>query len=118
MKLWDQLLEQAQDSLNMLCIARINPKLSMYHILEGPHDFNKNPWALPGTCAVVYEPPERRQSWAPRGIDAWYVGPAKDHYRCYRFYIPETAKYRTSSKATFYPTNCNLPQETPLDQAV
>ncbi|KAL7462118.1 hypothetical protein ACHAXS_005381 [Conticribra weissflogii] len=47
-QLWDQLLEQAQDSLNMLCTARINPKLSAYHILEGPHDFNKNPWAPPG----------------------------------------------------------------------
>ncbi len=69
-QLWDQLLEQAQDSLNMLCTVRINPKLSAYLILEGPHDFNKNPWAPPGTRAVVYETPERRQSWAPRGINA------------------------------------------------
>ncbi|KAL7465451.1 LOW QUALITY PROTEIN: hypothetical protein ACHAXS_005955 [Conticribra weissflogii] len=45
-------------------------------------------------------------------------GPSKDHYCCYHFYIPETARYRTSSKATFYPTNCDLPKETPLDRAI
>ena len=117
-QLWDQLLEQAQDSLNMLRTSRTNPKLSAYHILEGIHDFNRSPWAPPGTRAVIYEPPERRQSWAPRGIDGWYVGPAKMHYRCYRFYIPATGGYRTSSKVTFYPKHCNIPIETPMDTAV
>ncbi|KAL7462038.1 hypothetical protein ACHAXS_002436 [Conticribra weissflogii] len=62
-QLWDQLLGQAQDSLNMLCTARTNPQLSAYHLLKGPHDFNRT----------------LGQLWAPRGIDAWYVGLAKDH---------------------------------------
>ncbi len=48
-QLWDQLLEQAQDSLNMLRTSQTNPKLSAYQVLEGVHDFNHTPWAPPGT---------------------------------------------------------------------
>ncbi|KAL7475093.1 LOW QUALITY PROTEIN: hypothetical protein ACHAW6_001023, partial [Cyclotella cf. meneghiniana] len=39
-QLWGKLLQQAQDSLNMLCISCINPSKSAYKILEGPHDIN------------------------------------------------------------------------------
>jgi hypothetical protein len=46
-QLWDKLLQQAQDSLNMLRASRIDPAKSAYEILEGPHDFNRNPWAPP-----------------------------------------------------------------------
>eukprot|EP00970_Alexandrium_tamarense_P017799 scaffold11398_cov137-Alexandrium_tamarense.AAC.1 len=116
LQLWDQLLEQAQDSLNMLRTSRVNPRLSAYHVLEGPHDFNRMPWAPPGTKAVIYDAADARTSWAPRGTDGFYVGPAKQHYRCYRFYTPETGGYRTSAKATFYPSHCRMPTETALDR--
>ena len=38
--LWSQLVPQAQDTLNMLRTSRVNPQLSAYHVLNGPHDFN------------------------------------------------------------------------------
>ena len=41
--LWDYLIPQAQDSLNMLRTSRVHPKVSAYHILEGVHDFNQSP---------------------------------------------------------------------------
>ncbi len=81
-QLWDQLLEQGQDTLNMLRTSHIHPHLSAYTTLEGVHDFNPMQLAPPGTRAIVYEPMETRGTWAPRGSDAWYVGPAKQHYRC------------------------------------
>lgn len=118
LQLWDVLLIQGQDSLNMLRTSRAHPHLSAYHILEGAHDFNRTPWAPPGTRATVFNPPETRTSWGTRAVDAFYVGPAKDHYRCYQFYVPETRGFRTSGQATFYPEHCDVPHETPMDAAV
>ncbi|KAL7503761.1 hypothetical protein ACHAXN_001695, partial [Cyclotella atomus] len=116
-QLWDKLLPQAQDSLNMLRTSRIDPTKSAYEILEGPHDFNRHPWAPPGCRAVVHEPASTRTSWGPRGTDAWYIGPAHNHYRSYEFYVPETRAYRTSASAHFFPTYCELPNESPIEAA-
>ncbi|KAL7482020.1 hypothetical protein ACHAW6_007704 [Cyclotella cf. meneghiniana] len=69
-QLWDKLLQQAQDSLNMLCASRNDPSKSAYKTLEGPHDFNQHPWASPGCRAIIYEPVDNRTSWGPRGTDA------------------------------------------------
>ena len=33
-----------------------------------------------------------RESWGPHGKLAYYVGPAMNHYRCHRVYIPSTKK--------------------------
>ena len=58
--LWCKLIQQAQDSLNLLCTSRVHPKVSAFHVLEGVHDFNRNPWALPATRATIFNPPETR----------------------------------------------------------
>eukprot|EP00804_Cyclotella_cryptica_P007932 CCRYP_019848-RA/>CCRYP_019848-RA protein AED:0.05 eAED:-0.05 QI:0/-1/0/1/-1/1/1/0/1335 len=116
-QLWDKLLQQAQDSLNMLRTSSIDPTKSAYEILEGPHDFNQNPWAPPGCRAILHEPATTRTSWGPRGTDAWYIGPAVHHYRSYEFYVPETQSYRISASAKFFPSYCDLPTESPLEAA-
>ncbi|KAL7485737.1 hypothetical protein ACHAW6_011335 [Cyclotella cf. meneghiniana] len=92
-QLWDKLLPQAQDSLNMLRTSCINPTKSAYDILEGPHDLNRHPWAPPGCRAVIHKPTDNRTLWGPRGTDAWYIGPAKHHYRSYEFYVPDAQAY-------------------------
>ncbi|KAL7483087.1 hypothetical protein ACHAW6_013637, partial [Cyclotella cf. meneghiniana] len=116
-QLWDKLLPQAQDSLNMLRTSRIDPTKSAYEILEGPHDFNRNPWAPPGCRAILHEPATTRTSWGPRGTDAWYIGPAMHHYRSYEFYVPDTRSYHISASAKFFPSYCDLPTESPLEAA-
>mgnify|MGYP003325311313 CR=1 FL=1 len=115
--LWHHNIRQAQDTLNMLRTSRVHPKISAYHVLEGTHDFNRVPYAPPGTRATIFDPPETRTSWGPRSIDAWYLHPAYDHYRCWTFYVPGTGGIRTSGQATFYPTHCEMPLETPMDEA-
>lgn len=117
-QLWDKLLPQAQDSLNMLRASRCDPSKSAYEVLEGPHDFNRQPWAPPGCRAVLHEPAATRSSWGPRGTDAWYIGPAKAHYRSYDFYVPETRAYRISASAKFFPSYCSIPAETPIEAAM
>ena len=45
----------------MLQTSRVHPKISAYHCLEGIHDFNRVPWAPPGT---------RAEGRTPRGASA------------------------------------------------
>eukprot|EP00978_Attheya_sp_CCMP212_P045623 scaffold353781_cov35-Attheya_sp.AAC.1 len=52
--------------------------------------------APPGTRGTIINPPETRSSWGPRAVDAWYLSPAWDHYRCLTFAIPSTGGERTS----------------------
>jgi hypothetical protein len=101
--------EQAQDTLNLLQTSRHDPTKSAYGQLNGPFDFNKWPMAPPGTKAVIWENPTTSQSWAPRGIDAWYIRPSKDPYRLYKFYCPETKAMRVNGSAQFFPQHCKLP---------
>jgi hypothetical protein len=82
--LWDKLIPQSVITLNLLRRSRINPQLSAYAQVFGAFDFNKTPLAPPGTRVLVHEKPIVRQSWDPRAIDAWYIGPAMKHYRCYQ----------------------------------
>ena len=57
-----------------------------------------------------------RGSWEPRAIDAWYVGPAYNNYRCWEFWVPATGGYRISGNGRFYPAHCKLPVEEPVDR--
>lgn len=118
LQLWDQLTEQAEITLNLLRTSRRDPSKSAYEDLHGePFDFNRTPLAPPGTRAVVYDHPSSRASWAPRGSDAWYVGPAKDHYRNYRFFVVDTNAYRTSASCKFFPQHCQHYTPTPIEHA-
>ena len=101
--LWSRLVQQCQDNLNMLRTSRHNPRLSAYCTLEGVHDFNRVPWAPPGTRATIFNPPEIRGLWEPRALDAWYVGPAPLHYRNWTFNVPSTGAFRTTGQVRFYP---------------
>jgi hypothetical protein len=101
--LWDELIPQAVLTLNLLRTSRMNPALSAHAQLHGLFDFNRTPLAPPGTRAVIFEDPDTRESWGPHGKLAWYLGPASEHYRCYRFFIPETNGVRISGTAEFFP---------------
>jgi hypothetical protein len=81
LQLWDRLTPQVMDCLNLMRPSRINPMISAYEALNGPYDWNRYPLAPLGCKAVVYEDSDIRGSWASRGVDGWYLGPSKHHYR-------------------------------------
>lgn len=118
LQLWHHLAPQAEDTLNLLRPSRSDPTKSAYEALYGaPYDFNRHPLAPPGTKAVVYEPADSRSSWGPRGVDGWYLGSAKDHYRGYIFYVPETKRTRIANTAEFFPQHCRFRQVHPSTHA-
>ena len=113
LQLWDRLMQQVQDMLNMMHALRINPAILAYEALNGPYDWNRYPLAPLGCKAVVYEDGDTRGLWVSRGVDAWYLGPSQDHYRCDFYYIPETRAYRISGSSELIPQHCQLPDMMP-----
>jgi hypothetical protein len=118
MHLWDRLLPQAVITLNMLRTSRINPKLSAATHIFGQYDFNRAPMAPPGTRIIAHETPNRRSTWAPHGLDGWYLGPTLENYRCYTVHITKTRGDRIVETVDFFPEKFTLPFATPQDQAI
>jgi Reverse transcriptase (RNA-dependent DNA polymerase) len=112
MHLWDRLIPQAVITLNLLRTSRINPNLSAYAQVFGAYNFAANPLAPPGTHVLVHEKPAHRASWAPHAVDAWYVGPAVQHYRCHRVWVWETRHERITDTVTWVPKTAPIPLPT------
>ena len=85
--------------------------------LNGAFDFNRTPMAPPGTKVLVHETPEVRGSWAPHGVEGWYVGHAPQHYQCYRCHIPWTRAERISRSVEFFPHATAMPATSSTDTA-
>ena len=115
---WCRILPQAELTLTLLRASRLNPKLSAYAQLEGTFDFTCTPLAPPGTPVIIHEKPTTCQTWAPHGMDGWYLGPALHHYQCYRVWVPRTHAERIVDTISFFPKAVPLPELTHKDAAV
>ena len=113
--LWDRLIPQAVLTLNLLRSARYNPRLSAWHALNGAFDYNSTPLAPPGTKVQVFESPTTRKTWAPHSSNGFYIGPAMQHYRCYKCYIPATRGERIARTVHFLPHDQHLPSLSAAD---
>ena len=117
LNLWDRLLPQAIQTLNLLRTSRINPQLSAWAQVHGLFDFNRTPLAPPGTRVLIHEKPAVRSTWAPHAVDGWYLGPATRHYRCYRVWVTETSAERIVDTLSWFPTHVTMPAISPAEAA-
>jgi hypothetical protein len=117
LKLWDKLLPQATNTLNLLRKSRINPRMSAYAQLNGHFDFNRTPLAPPGTRVIAHEKPDQRASWDPHGLDGYYLGSALDHYLCYQVHIKKTKGNRIVDTVEFFPATLFMPHTASKDLA-
>ena len=106
---WDRLLPQAEMTLNLMRAARCNPRLSAYTYLHGIHNFATTPLAPAGTKVVIHKKPQNRASWDYHGRTGWYIGPAPDHYRCFRCFIPSTGREIITDTLRFIPQKITFP---------
>jgi hypothetical protein len=106
MHMWDRLLPQAILTLNMLRTSRI--KIYAATRLDGQYEYNRAPMAPPCIRIIAHETPNRRQTWAPHGKDGWYIGPALEHYRCYRVYTNRTRSERLVETVELPPTEVKV----------
>jgi hypothetical protein len=109
LQLWNQLMPQIQNMLNLMQALHIDPTKSAYEILNGPYNWNRYPLAPLGCKAIVYKDGNSQGLWASWGIDVWYMGPSKDNYRCDYYYIIETRAYRISGLTELFPNTVSFP---------
>lgn len=103
MYLWDELLPQAELSLNLLRSSRTYPKLSDHAHLHSIFSYNVTPVAPPGIQAILYKDPTHRTTNGLHGINVYYLGPALEHNRCYIFFVPTTGGTAISATAQLLP---------------
>ena len=102
---WDLLLPQAELTVNLLRQAATKPTISAWECINGPFNFDATPLGPPGSRALVHAKPENRRSWDYRSNDAFYVGPALHHYRCYTLLKKESQAVIISDTICFrHPT--------------
>jgi hypothetical protein len=118
LQLWDRLIEQAVITLNILRKSSINERLSAYAQVHGVFDFNTTPLGPPGTKVLVHERPNNRGTWSPHGTEGWYIGPAMDHYRSFKIYIPSTNDVRVSDTLAWFPSHVTMPRASSADMAM
>jgi len=117
MNLWCRLIRQAEITLNLLRASRINPRLSAYAQLSGAFDYNATPLAPPGIKCIIHEKPGQQGSWAPHGIEGWYVGPAMEHYHCWTIHVTSTNSKRIGDTVEFFPQYTKVPRLSSADAA-
>jgi hypothetical protein len=117
MEAWDELIYQAELTLNLLRSSAVCPYVSAWQQLHGSYDFLSNPIAPPGMKIVAHEKPKTgRGSWDPHGKTGYYLGPALSHYRCFRVWITETKSVRVTDTISWHPPPAHLlPGSTPTD---
>jgi hypothetical protein len=69
--------------------------------------------APPGTKVLIHEKSGQRQSWDSHATEGWYLGPANDHYRCYRVFTNKTKAERIIDTIECFPQHTKNPYATP-----
>ena len=112
---WSSLVRQAELT-HMMQTPSPDPAVSAYEAITGNNwNWEAQPMAIPGERIETRVPPVERQStWAARSEPGWYVGPAEDHYRCYKVIIQATKRQRIVDTIHFY-ARTETPDMTPLE---
>jgi hypothetical protein len=76
LQLWDTILPQTELSLNILRGSRLDPRISTWEQPHGKFDFYAHPIVPLGMRIVLHEKPHQRGTWAPHGVEGFYLGPA------------------------------------------
>ena len=109
--LLDHLVPQATLTLNLMRSSLINLRLSAKAQLNGAYYFNPTPLAPPVTRIMVNKKTVNCRTWAPHGVNGWYIGQAREHYRCYCVYMPTMRAKRISKTVDFFRTLAQPPPD-------
>lgn len=102
-------IPQANITINLIHASRINPKVSVWAFLNGHFVFNRTPLALVRTKCIISEDPKTRGTWDVHGKDAIFIGPALEHYCCYKVYVPTTHAERIGDSVEFFLAYTKMP---------
>eukprot|EP00957_Ditylum_brightwellii_P092683 7057150-Ditylum_brightwellii.AAC.1 len=84
--------------------------------MHGTFHFEATPVAPPGTRCYIHIKPHKQASWGFHAEDAWYVGPALQHYRCYTVVMKEKSAQRITDTVKFKHHGAKVPTVTPAER--
>ena len=61
MHLWCRIIPQVERQLQLLIVTNINPTISTYTHLHGPHNYNAQPWVPVGMEAMIRDKSNKRK---------------------------------------------------------
>ena len=109
MQFWDELVVQSESTLNLMRPSNTDPNISAWEHMHGTYNFEKHPIAPAGIKVAVHEKPHERGTWAAHAAMGFYLGPAIQHQRCYRVWIPALNSKRITDTVDWHPTATMLP---------
>ena len=110
MSLWCELLPQIELTLAHLRPYLPDPTISSYEGIFGKKfDFIAHPIHPPGVKVIILDPVTTRESWAPHGLTGFYLGPAIQHFKSFRIFVPSTNGIRVSDSVSWHPEKLKLP---------
>ena len=119
MTLWDKLLPQAELCLNHLLSYNPNPSIAAYEGLHGcQFDFCAHPITPAGATVIFHDKPTGRSSWTRHGLLGFYLGPAKNYYRCFNVWLVDTQTVHVTDTLAWLFDKLSLPTIGPHDIAL
>ena len=64
---------------------------------------------------VIHIKPAARGSWDTHGIEGFYIGPAVEHYRCYKVWALKTGSLRVTDTLAWHPELLQMPGSSPIE---
>ena len=114
--LFEEVVAQAEIVLNQIRPWHDDPTINAWTGLHNQqYDHLAHPLSVFAMRVVVQEKPHLRPSWAVHGKDGFYLGPALNHYRCWRIYCPDTGGTRISDSIAWLPEPYRMPGSSPLE---
>jgi len=106
---WDQLIPQAEITLNLLRGSRMNPKLSACTQINGIFGPLATPLGPPGCLVLAHKKPSKRTTWVPHRKEGFCIGPDLELHHCFRVDIPETQAIRSVDTLSLFPHDFQIP---------
>ena len=114
--LWEDFIEQAELTLNIMRSSPINPMISAWEALCGKFDIAATPIAPLGMKVLVHDTPEKRGSWHAHGSQGYYTGRALKHYRCHTVWMKDSRATRISDCLSWHPVLLKMPGSSLLEE--
>ena len=116
LSLWENFIEQAELTLNLMRESPASPTMSAFESLCGKFDVNATPIAPLGMKVLVHDTPENRGTWQAHGKPGFYTGRALLHYRCHTVWMIASRATRISDCLSWHPVLLKMPGSSPLEE--
>ena len=101
LRLWCELVPQAELTLNILRPSHARPMVSAHTYVHGAFNFDQTPIAPIGCELQCHKKPNTRETRAEHSVDGWFLSSPLKHYRAFQVYIKATQAKRISDTVTF-----------------